>query len=124
MDVVKKQMESLGIEDPKLMKSFSTNKTVIAQMKTDNRVPPPYTVSPIEKITERYGLTIEGIISGIATTYQSRTNMNFVPKKDFTDKKTKRTADIQFSVTYLQDKPSVYPAPKRIPFKYSLTDEN
>ena len=77
----------------------------------------------LEKMTERYGLTLEGINSSVATTYESRLNMNYIPKKDFTESKTKRKADIQFVITYLTDEKRTYPAPKRFVFDYSLTDE-
>ncbi len=123
MNLVKGKLEALGIQDTALMNRFSTNATVMAQMKTDNRVPPPYTVSMLEKMTERYGLTLEGINSSVATTYESRLNMNYIPKKDFTAGKTKRKADIQFVITYLTDEKRTYPAPKRFVFDYSLTDE-
>jgi len=123
MNLVKSKLEKLGIQDANLMNRFSTNATVMKQMKDDNRVPPPYTVSMIEKMTERYGLTLEGVQEGIPTTYQSRLNMNYIPKKDFTKAKTKRKADVQFTITYMTDTKRAYPAPKRFVFEYSLTDE-
>lgn len=124
MDMVKSKLEALGVQDQTLMQRFSKNTTVMAQMQNDNRVPPPYTVSLLEKMTERYGLTLEGVQEGIPTTYESRLNMNYIPKKDFTASKTKRKVEIQFTITYLGHEEKKYPAPTRIPFEYSLTDEN
>jgi hypothetical protein len=122
--VIKTNMESLGIQDANLMKAFSTNKTVAKQMANDSRVPPPYTVSPVEQITQRYGVVLEGAKVGTATTYESRSNINLIPKTDFKGKKINRKVDIQFQVSYLGDALKSYPAAKKFPFKYSLADEN
>ena len=122
--VIKQNVESLGIQDAKLMKSFSTNKKVAQQMANDSRVPPPYTVSAIEQITGRYGVGIEGVKVGTATTYESRSNINLIPKTDFTGKKIERDVKIQFQVSYLGHQQKTYPTAKKFSFKYSLADEN
>ena len=114
----------MGIQDTNLMKSFSTNKTVAHQMQQDNRVPPPYTVSSIEQITQRYGVVLGGAKVGTATTYESRSNINFIPKSDFAGKKINREVEILFQVSYLGDALKSYPTPKKLSFKYSLADEN
>ena len=117
-------MESLGIKDANLMKSFSTNKTVAKQMAHDSRVPPPYTVSSLEQITQRYGVVLNEGKPGTPSTYQSRSNLVFIPKKDFAGKNIDREVEIKFQVPYLGDALKSYPAAKKIPFKYSLADEN
>jgi len=124
MKVIVAQMESLGVKDANLMKSFSTNKTVAHQMQQDNRVPPPYTVSPLEQITQRYGVVLNDPKPGTASTYQSRSNLVFIPKKDFAGKKIDRKVEIEFHVHYLGHSKKSYSAAKKIPFKYSLADEN
>ena len=68
--MIKDNMESLGIQDATLMNQFKTNQTVFAQMQTDSRVPPPYTVSAIELFTQRLGVELEGAKVGTATTYE------------------------------------------------------
>jgi len=122
--VIKANMEKLGIQDANLMNQFSTNATVAQQMQTDSRVPPPYTVSALEQVTQRYGVSLEGAKVGTATTYESRSNVNLIPKSDFKGKKTNRTVEIQFQVSYLGDVLKTYPVSNKFPFKYSLTDEN
>ena len=124
MKVIKKNMEQLGVQDANLMNRFKTNKTVFAQMQTDSRVPPPYTVSPVEQFTERYGVSLEGAKVGTATTYESRSNINLIPKKQFTGKGLDRTVDIVFQVSYLGQALKQYPTSKKFQFKYSLADEN
>jgi len=124
VNVIKANVESLGIQDANLMKQFSTNKTVAQQMANDSRVPPPYTVSALEQITARYGVGIEGAKVGTATTYESRSNVNLIPKADFKGKKIERDVKIQFQVSYLgHGKPKSYPTAKKFSFKYSLADE-
>jgi|TARA_R110002020_G_scaffold112460_2_gene258718 hypothetical protein len=122
--VIKNNMESLGIQDANLMNKFKTNTTVMTQMKTDSRVPPPYTVSALEQITERYGVGIEGAKVGTATTYESRSNINLIPKSKFTGKGLDRKVDIKFQVSYLGHALKEYPSSKSFTFKYSLADEN
>ena len=122
--VIKNNMESLGIQDANLMNKFKTNTTVMTQMKTDSRVPPPYTVSALEQITERYGVGIEGAKVGTATTYESRSNINLIPKNKFTGKGLNRKVDIKFQVSYLGHALKEYPSSKSFTFKYSLADEN
>ena len=122
--VIKQNMEKLGIQDATLMNQFSTNATVAQQMQTDSRVPPPYTVSALEQVTQRYGVVLEGAKVGTATTYESRSNVNLIPKSDFKGKKINREVGIQFQVSYLGDVLKTYPATKKFPFKYSLADEN
>jgi hypothetical protein len=122
--VIKENMESLGIQDANLMNKFKTNTTVMTQMKTDSRVPPPYTVSALEQITERYGVGIEGAKVGTATTYESRSNINLIPRNKFKGKALNRKVDIQFQVSYLGDALKEYPSSKKFSFKYSLADEN
>ena len=122
VETIKKHMEQLGIQDTVLMKKFSTNKTVLTQMQTDSRVPPPYTVSPLEQITERYGVVMEGAIAGMADDYESRAKITFIPKNQF-GKKSNRSVDIKFEVNYLGHNMNTYPSRKTIPFKYSLADE-
>ena len=117
-------MESLGIQDATLMNQFKTNQTVYAQMQTDSRVPPPYTVSAIEQITQRYGVELEGAKVGTATTYESRSNINLIPRKKFTGKALNREVDIVFQVSYLGRTLNEYPSSKKFKFKYSLDDEN
>ena len=124
MKVIKKNMEQLGVQDATLMNKFKTNKTVFAQMQNDSRVPPPYTVSPVEQLTERYGVSLEGAKVGTATTYESRSNINLIPKKQFTGKGLQRTVDIVFQVSYLGHALKQYPSSKKFQFKYSLADEN
>ena len=124
MKVIVAHMESLGIKDAKLMKSFSTNKTVAKQMAQDSRVPPPYTVSSLEQITQRYGVVLNEGKPGTPSTYQSRNNLVFIPKKDFAGKNIDREVEIKFQVSYLGDALKSYPAARKIPFKYSLADEN
>ena len=124
LKVIKANMESLGIQDATLMNQFSTNTTVAKQMQQDSRVPPPYTVSPLEQLTQRYGVMLEGAKVGTATTYESRSNVNLIPKSDFTGKKINRTVQIQFQVSYLGELLKSYPSAKKFPFKYSLADEN
>ena len=122
--VIKENMESLGIQDTNLMNQFKTNQTVFAQMQTDSRVPPPYTVSAIEQITQRYGVELEGAKVGTATTYESRSNINLIPRKKFTGKALNREVDIVFQVSYLGHALNEYPSSKKFKFKYSLDDEN
>ncbi len=124
LKVIVAQMESLGIKDTNLMQSFSTNKTVAHQMQQDSRVPPPYTVSALEQITQRYGVGLGGAKVGTATTYESRSNINFIPKSDFAGNKINRDVEILFQVSYLGDALKSYPTPKKFAFKYSLADEN
>ena len=121
--VVKKNMESLGMKNQALMSSFSTNATVLKQMQQDSRVPPPYTVSPLESLTSRYGVTIDGVKVGTPMTYESRSNLNLIPKKDFKGKKIERKVNIQFTVSYFGYDKKDYPTPKKFDFKYSLGDE-
>ena len=122
--VIKNNMESLGIQDANLMNKFKTNTTVMTQMKTDSRVPPPYTVSALEQITERYGVGIEGAKVGTATTYESRSNINLIPKNKFTGKGLNRKVDIKFQVSYLGHSLKEYPSSKSFKFDYTLADEN
>ena len=122
--VIKDNMESLGIQDANLMNRFSTNATVALQMQQDSRVPPPYTVSPLEQVTERYGVSLEGAKVGTATTYQSRSNINLIPKSKFGGKQSERDVEIQFQVSYLGEALKSYPTTKKFSFKYSLDDEN
>ena len=121
--VVKQNMESLGMKDAKLMSSFQTNPTVLSQMKKDSRVPPPYTVSPLESLTSRYGVSIEGVKVGTPMTYESRSNVNLIPKNDFKGKNIQRNVNIQFTVSYFGRTMNQYPTPKKFNFKYSLGDE-
>ena len=123
-ELIKNEMESLGIQDTNLMNKFSTNATVAQQMQTDSRVPPPYTVSALEQVTERYGVTLEGWKAGIASTYKSRQFIDLIPKADFKGKKVNRTANVNVDVLYLGDMLKSYPATKKIAYKYSLADEN
>ena len=122
--VIKDNMESLGIQDANLMNRFSTNATVALQMQQDSRVPPPYTVSPLEQVTKRYGVSLEGAKVGTATTYQSRSNINLIPKSKFGGKQSERDVEIQFQVSYLGEALKSYPTTKKFSFKYSLDDEN
>jgi len=124
LTVIKNNMESLGIQDANLMNKFKTNTTVMTQMKTDSRVPPPYTVSALEQITERYGVGIEGAKVGTATTYESRSNINLIPKSKFTGKGLDRKVDIKFQVSYLGHALKEYPSSKSFTFNYTLADEN
>ena len=123
-ELIKKEMESLGIQDTNLMNDFSKNATVAQQMQQDSRVPPPYTVSALEQVTKRYGVTLEGWRAGIASDYKSRQVIDLIPKADFKGKKVNRKADVKVDVLYLGDMLSSYPATKKIAYKYSLADEN